>query len=62
VRVPALVLAGERDLLVSRASLETLAQGIPDARLVTLPDCGHLAFVTRPELLAEEVRKARSDW
>jgi len=56
VRVPALLLGGERDLLVSARGLRELAQGIAGARDVRLPRCGHLAFVTHPELVAEEVR------
>jgi pimeloyl-ACP methyl ester carboxylesterase len=55
VRAPALVLAGDRDLLVSASGLAELARGLPHARRVTLPGCGHLAFVTRPERVAEEV-------
>jgi pimeloyl-ACP methyl ester carboxylesterase len=57
IRVPALILAGDRDLLVSPASLRSLATGIADARLVHLRGCGHLAFVTQPERVAEEVRR-----
>lgn len=55
IRVPALLLAGDRDMLVSPRSLQTLADGLPDARLVTLPKCGHLAFATQPELVANQV-------
>lgn len=57
VRVPALMMAGDRDLLVSPQSLRTLYQSIADAHRVELPGCGHLAFVTQPELLADEVRR-----
>jgi pimeloyl-ACP methyl ester carboxylesterase len=54
VRVPALLLAGERDLLVSRAGLEEMARHLPEARAVCLRGCGHLAFVTHAERLAIE--------
>ncbi len=57
VRVPALVLAGDRDLLVSPQSLHDLTHGLPDARAVNLAGCGHLAFVTRPERVAAEVKR-----
>jgi len=57
IRVPSLILAGDRDLLVSPASLQTLAKGIADARLVQLRGCGHLAFVTQPERVAQEVKE-----
>ena len=56
VRSPALVLAGERDLLVSAAGLSELAAELPAGRAVRLPGCGHLAFVTHPERVAGEVR------
>ncbi len=55
VRVPALVMAGDRDLLVSPESLQALCDGIADCRQVRLPGCGHLAFATRPEQVAAEV-------
>jgi pimeloyl-ACP methyl ester carboxylesterase len=55
IRVPALVLAGDRDLLVSEESLETLHRGIPRSQLVKLDGCGHLAFATHPEHIADEV-------
>lgn len=56
IRVPTLLLAGDRDLLVSKQSLDDLCQGIPDARRTWLPGCGHLAFVAQPERVAAEVR------
>src|SRR5262249_47264947 len=62
VQVPTLIMAGDRDLLVSRQSLEELANGITDAEQAVLPGCGHLAFVTRPELVAAEVFKAAARW
>jgi len=55
VRAPALVIAGDRDLLVSVAGLRDLATRLPDSRCVQLPGCGHLAFVTHPERMAAEV-------
>jgi pimeloyl-ACP methyl ester carboxylesterase len=56
VRVPTLVLAGERDLLVSPRSLKALATGIPQAQVRSLPGCGHLAFATQPQRVAAEVK------
>jgi pimeloyl-ACP methyl ester carboxylesterase len=57
IRVPALLMAGDRDLLVSPHSLADLSDGVPNARLVSLAGCGHLAFVTQPERVAEETRR-----
>jgi pimeloyl-ACP methyl ester carboxylesterase len=53
--VPTLVLAGDRDVLVSPGSLTALCEGIRNVRFARLPDCGHLAFVTKPELVARKV-------
>ncbi len=55
IRVPTLVLVGERDMLVSRRSLRVLADGIPAAKFVGLPGCGHLAFVTDPAAVAKRI-------
>jgi pimeloyl-ACP methyl ester carboxylesterase len=57
IRVPALVLAGERDILVSEESLRTLADGLPRAEVCRLAGCGHLAFITHPQRVAAEVRR-----
>ncbi|MCS6851704.1 MAG: alpha/beta hydrolase [Gemmataceae bacterium] len=55
--VPVLFLAGDRDLLVSARSLQTLAGQLPRCRVVRLVDCGHLACVTHPCRVADEVRR-----
>lgn len=57
IRVPSLILLGEKDVLVSRRSLNDLIQGIPNASLVRLGGCGHLAFVTQPEMVAGQVER-----
>lgn len=56
VTAPALILAGDRDLLVSEAALQDLHRGLPASRLVRLKGCGHLACVTHPDRIAEAVR------
>jgi len=57
IRVPTLILAGDRDLLVSERNLSALEAGIGASRLVRLPGCGHLASVAQPGRVAEEVRR-----
>lgn len=57
VRVPALLMAGDRDLLASPRSVQELAQSLEAAHRVELPGCGHLAFVTQPERVAHEVKR-----
>ena len=57
IRVPTLILAGDRDPFVSRHKLAQLHEGIAHSELVHLPGCGHLAFVAQAERVAEEARK-----
>lgn len=55
IAAPTLVLSGERDILVSPRSLQSLRDDIPDVQFANLPDCGHLAFVTKPDLIVNKV-------
>lgn len=57
IKAPSLVLSGERDILVSSASLSPLCDDIPDVHFEQLPNCGHLAFVTRPDLIMKKVTR-----
>ena len=57
IKAPTLVLAGERDILVSPNRLNSLCDGLRNVRLANLPDCGHLAFVTRPDLIVKRVEQ-----
>ena len=57
IRVPALILNGQRDVLVSEQTMRDLCDGIAEAQLVRLPRCGHLASVTHPHVIAEHVQQ-----
>ena len=48
IRCPALVIVGDGDVLVPAEHAEEMANGIPGARLVTIPDSGHLATLEQP--------------
>lgn len=48
VRVPALLIAGERDPIVPPAVMARMAERMPDATAVVLAGCGHLANLERP--------------
>jgi pimeloyl-ACP methyl ester carboxylesterase len=58
IRCPTLVLVGERDELMPPELSEEMAAVIPGARLVVVPDCGHLSTVERPR----EVTRALVEW
>jgi pimeloyl-ACP methyl ester carboxylesterase len=61
VRVPTLLMAGDRDLLASPRSVQDLMRSIEDARRIELSGCGHLAFVTQPNRVADEVKRFLAD-
>jgi pimeloyl-ACP methyl ester carboxylesterase len=54
---PTLLMAGDRDVLVSSRSLRSLNEGIRGSQLVRLPGSGHFAFVTDPSRVADEVTR-----
>jgi pimeloyl-ACP methyl ester carboxylesterase len=55
IAVPALILVGDHDQITPPQRAVEMADAIPDARLVVLPDCGHLATMERPELVTAEL-------
>ncbi|MBL0422891.1 alpha/beta fold hydrolase [Ramlibacter sp. AW1] len=55
LRVPTLVVAGARDSAVPPAVARQLAEAIPDARLLVLPDAAHLGPVEQPVVFTESV-------
>lgn len=48
IRVPTLVLCGRDDAWSTLARHQQMAQRIPDAKLVAVPDCGHMATMEKP--------------
>ncbi len=50
ITVPALVIVGQEDRVTPLSASEFLVKQIPDASLVTIPDCGHLSNLEKPEL------------
>ncbi|MBM9504744.1 alpha/beta fold hydrolase [Actinacidiphila acididurans] len=49
--VPALVLAGDKDLLTPSAHSAEIAEKLPDAELVVVEGAGHLVIMERPDLV-----------
>ncbi|MEQ9329483.1 MAG: alpha/beta fold hydrolase [Rhodospirillales bacterium] len=58
ITCPALIVAGADDGLRSREEAEELRDGLPDAELAILGDCGHMAPVEKPRELFGLIR----DW
>jgi proline iminopeptidase len=55
--IPTLVLHGDYDFIPSECAAH-IAQSIPNARFVTLPNCGHFSYLEHPD----EVRQAIVDF
>ena len=58
ITCPTLVLVGDGDQLTPPALAHEMAAGIPGARLVVVPECGHLSTMERPQA----VTQALLDW
>ncbi len=58
IRCPTLVLVGDEDAITPPFMSEDMAEAIPGAKLVTVPDCGHLSTLERPEA----VNAALTEW
>jgi pimeloyl-ACP methyl ester carboxylesterase len=50
---PTLVLVGDSDALTPPELAREMADAIAGARLVVVPDCGHLSTLERPEVVSE---------
>lgn len=53
--MPTLVVTGEHDIPDHHRQARLLADGIPDARLVVIPDAGHMVYMEQPELFNEAI-------
>ena len=57
VTAPTLVLRGEHAEAFTAMAAEAVANRLPDARLVDIPDAGHLAPMERPKTVAALIRE-----
>jgi pimeloyl-ACP methyl ester carboxylesterase len=58
ITVPTVVIVGEADQVTPPDLAREMADGIPGARLVVLPQSGHLSTIEQPGRVNEELR----DW
>lgn len=56
IALPALVVSGVDDIVISPDCSEEIAQAVAGATLVWLPECGHLSPVEQPAALAQAMR------
>lgn len=55
IQCPALILCGEKDILKPPKFSKIIADNIPDAEYLTIPDCGHVAIFEKPKELESAV-------
>lgn len=51
IHVPTLVVVGEADAITVPEAAREVAEGIPGAKLVTVPNAGHMALAEQPEVV-----------
>ena len=57
VRVPALVVWGQSDGIVSPDYGERLCRSLPDARLELIPEAGHYPQIEQPDRVADAIER-----
>lgn len=57
ITVPSLVVAGENDFIIPAAESAAMANAIPNARLVMIPQAGHLASLENPTAVNAALRE-----
>ncbi|MFI8435071.1 alpha/beta fold hydrolase [Streptomyces sp. NPDC079020] len=53
--LPVLILAGDKDLVTPSSHSEAIADVLPDAELVIVPDGGHLVMLEHPETVTDRL-------
>src|SRR5581483_6955076 len=56
IKVPVTFILGERDMMTPAKAGKTLAEAIPNARVVVLPGAGHMMMVEQPDELLAAMR------
>jgi len=53
IRCPVLIVVGDGDELTPPALAKEMADGVAGAQLATVPECGHLSTLERPEFVRD---------
>ncbi len=57
IRAPALIVWGERDIVIPPAALPIFQKGIQNSQVILLRDCGHLPQIERADLFNREAER-----
>ncbi len=56
VNCPSLLICGEEDAISPPEAMEIMAEAMPDARLICIPEAGHMAPMERPVIVNGAIR------
>jgi 3-oxoadipate enol-lactonase len=56
LKIPTLILSGDKDQIISLAKAEAMAAAIPAATLVTVEDAGHMPMLEQPQATTLAIR------
>ncbi|MGH7949664.1 MAG: alpha/beta fold hydrolase, partial [Candidatus Binataceae bacterium] len=57
LKMPVLCLVGEDDVLIPPRTIKAIAALLPNARVATVPDCGHSIYFEQPAIFNQLVRE-----
>lgn len=57
IQVPTLVVVGKHDWLIPPSASRVIAEGVPGAELVVIPEAGHFSFIERSGAYADAVQR-----
>lgn len=58
IACPVLLIGGARDVMTPPRGARALADGLAEAEIVVLPDCGHMVLSERPNAMLDALRRA----
>ncbi|WP_437185771.1 alpha/beta fold hydrolase [Planctomicrobium sp. SH668] len=57
ISIPVLLIVGEDDVITPVSEMQSMAERLPDARLVIIPNAGHMAPQEQPEAVNTAIRE-----
>jgi proline iminopeptidase len=60
IHVPTLVVVGGNDWLIPPSASRVIAEGIPSAELLVIPEAGHFSFIEHSDVYTDAVRRCLS--
>jgi 3-oxoadipate enol-lactonase len=57
IRIPTLVLCGEHDAISPPAEMKAIADAIPNAQFVLIPNAGHMAPMEQPDAVNAAIQR-----